>query len=88
MKAYLCHSEHFMEKLNGSDVCSLLLSNNREHMPICAKTISSWVRKVWVLHRQMSPSTPQGAILSVALVAGVSLVSILQAGGWVSFYPS
>ena len=25
---------------------SLFLGNNRQHWPVCAKTISSWVRKV------------------------------------------
>ena len=25
---------------------SLFLGNNRQHRPVCAKTISSWVRKV------------------------------------------
>ena len=25
---------------------SLFVSNNKKHMPVCAKTVSSWVRKV------------------------------------------
>ena len=53
---------------------------------MCAKTISSWVRIVLcVAKTHMSPGSLQGA---AALVAGVSLMSILQAGVWDSFYTS
>ena len=52
-------------------------------MPICAKTISSWVKKVLdIAKAHMSPSTLCSVMVSSALVAGVSLVSILQAGDW------
>ena len=58
------------------------LGDNRQHRPVCAKTISSWVRKVlYVAKAHMLPSYLWGAA-SAALVAGVSLVSILQAGDW------
>ena len=66
-------------KPDGSCVTYLSLSNNRQHGPVCAKTISSWVRKFFVLVKHMSPSSLWGA---AALAAGVSLVSILQAGDW------
>ena len=46
LKAYLCHTEPFRKKLDGSQVSSLFLVNNRQHMPVCAKMISSWVRRV------------------------------------------
>ena len=60
-------------------VTSLLLGNNRQHWPVCAKTISSWVRKVLcVAKAHMS----LGVAASATLAAGVSLVSILQAGDW------
>ena len=59
------------------------LGNNRQHRFVCAKTISSWVRKVLcVAKAHMSPGSLQGAAASAAIVAGVSLVSILQAGDW------
>ena len=59
----------------------IFLGNNRQHRPVCAKTISSWVRKVLcVAKAHMSPDSLLGA--SAALAAGVSLVSILQAGDW------
>ena len=45
-KAYLRHTESFRSKPDGSHVTSLFLGNNRQHQPVCAKTISSWVRKV------------------------------------------
>ena len=38
--------------------------------------------KFWVLQRHMSPGTLNGALVSPTLVAGVSLLSILQAGDW------
>ena len=62
---------------------SLFLGNNRQHRSIYTKTISSWVRKVLCVAKvHMSPGSLQGAVASAALVAGVSLVSILQAGDW------
>ena len=62
---------------------SLFLGNNRQHWPVCAKTISSWVRKVLgVAKAHMSLGSLWGVAASAALAAGVSLVSILQAGDW------
>ena len=46
LKAYLRHTESFRMKPDGSHVTSLFLGNNRQYQPVCAKTISSWVRKV------------------------------------------
>ena len=57
------------------------MGNNGQHRPVCAKTISSWVRKVHcVATTHMSLGSLQGA---AAVVAGVSLVSILQEDDWV-----
>ena len=46
LKAYLRCTESFGRKPDGSCVTSLFLGNNRQHWPVCAKTISSWVWKV------------------------------------------
>ena len=46
LKAYLRCTESFRMKPEGSHVTSLFLGNNRQHCPVCAKTISSWVGKV------------------------------------------
>ena len=46
LKAYLRCTESFRMKPDGSHMTSLFLGNNRQHWPVCAKTISSWVRKV------------------------------------------
>ena len=46
MKAYFRCTESFRMKPDGSHVTSLFWGNNRQHQPVCAKTISSWVRKV------------------------------------------
>ena len=52
-------------------------------MPVCAKTICYWVRKVLcVAKAHMSLGSVQGAVASGALEACISLVSILQAGDW------
>ena len=68
---------------------SLFLGNNGQHQPVCAKTISSWVWKVLgIAKAHMSPGSLQGVAVSAALAAGVSLVTILQAGDWTSFYTS
>ena len=63
---------------------SLFWGNNRQHWPVCAKTISSWVRKVLgVAQAEMSLGSLWGGVAaSAALAAGVSLVTILQAGDW------
>ena len=52
-------------------------------MPIHAKTVSSWVWKgLSIAKVHMSVSTAQGAVVSLALVAIVFLVTILQASAW------
>ena len=62
---------------------SLFLCNNRQHQPVCAKTISSWVSKVLSIAKaHVSPGSLQGVAASTALAASVSLVTILQAGDW------
>ena len=43
-KAYLYHTEASKKRLDGSWVSSLFL-NNRQHIPVCTKMISSWVSK-------------------------------------------
>ena len=63
---------------------SLFLGNNRRHRLVCAKTISSLVRKVlWVAKAHMSPGSFWGPKV---LAAGISLVSILQAGDWAKVF--
>ena len=60
---------------------SLFLGNSKQHMPIYAKTISSWVRKVLSIAKaDIYLGTHQGSVVSAALPAGVSLVSILHGG--------
>ena len=84
LKAYLRCTESLKMKPDGSRVTSLFLSNNRQHQLVCAKTISSWVRKVLcVAKAHMYLGSLQGVAASAALAAGVSLVTILQAGDWV-----
>ena len=78
LKAYLRHTESFGTKPDGSHVTSLFLGNNRQHWSVCAKTISSWVRKVLCVAKSyMSLGSLQGVAASAALEAGVSLVTIL-----------
>ena len=61
LKAYLRHTESFRKKSDGSQVTSLFLGNNRQHRPVCAKTISSWVWKVLsVAKAHMSPGSLGG----------------------------
>ena len=67
MKAYLRHTEPCKKKPEGLCVTSLFLDNNRQHRLVCAKTISSWVREVLsvlknicvqVLSREVQPMQP------------------------------
>ena len=46
LKAYLCCTEPFRKKSDGSHVYCLFLGSNRQYMPICVKMISSWVKKI------------------------------------------
>ena len=81
LKAYLRCTEPFRMKPDGSYMTSFLGGNNRQYQPVCAKTISSWVRKVLcVAKAHMSLGSLLGVAASAALAAGVSLVTILQAG--------
>ena len=80
-------TEPFGMKPDGSYVTSLVLGNNKQHRPVCTKTISSWVRKVLcVAKAHMFPGSLQGGVASAALVAGVSLVSILHTGAWTNVF--
>ena len=58
------------------------LGNNRQHQPVCAKTISSWVSKVLCVVKAHMSLGSLGGAASEALAAGVSLVTILQEGAW------
>ena len=84
LKAYLRCTEPFRMKLDGSYMTYHFLGNNRQHRPVCAKTISSWVRKVLCVAKvHMSSGTLWG---SAALAAGVFLVTILKAGEWAKVF--
>ena len=62
---------------------SLFLGNNRQHWPVCAKTISSWVRKVLgIAKAHMSLGSLWEVAASAALAASVFLLTILQVGDW------
>ena len=79
--AYLCCTEPFRKKLNGYGETSLFFGNNRLHIPVCDRMISSWARKVLSMAMAcMSLCTLQGVAASAALMAGVSLMSIMPAG--------
>ena len=83
LKAYFRHTESYRTKPNGSHVTSLFLGNNRQQWPVCAKTISSWVREVLcVAKAHMSLGSLWGFAASTSLAAGVSLVTILLASDW------
>ena len=82
LKAYLRHTEPFRKKPDGSHVTSLFLGKNKQHGPVCAETIYSWVRKVLCIAKTHVSGFSLGA---ATLVAGVSLVSILQASDWAEF---
>ena len=48
-------------------------------MPVCAKMILSWVRKVLHIAKVYMA---QGAVASVAMVGGASLATIMKTGYW------
>ena len=63
LKAYLRHTESFRMKPDGSLVTSLFLGNNRQHQTVCAKTISSWVKKVLCVARHICLQALSGGLL-------------------------
>ena len=71
LKAYLRCTESFRMKPDGSCVTSLFLGNNRQHQPVCAETISSWVRKVLSVAKAHVSGVSLGVSASAALAAGV-----------------
>ena len=46
LKVYLCHIDSSEKKSDRLHVYSRFCGNNRQHMPICAKMISSCIREV------------------------------------------
>ena len=57
------------------------IGNNKQHMPVCMKIISSWASKVLSISKAyMFLGTLHDALSCTALAPGVSLVSILEAG--------
>ena len=80
-EAYLQHTEYFRKKLDGSVESSLFIGNNRHHILLCGKMISSWVKKVLIIAEAHTfPGTLHGVAASADLVAWVSLVSIQEPG--------
>ena len=82
LKDYLRCIEPLGKKPDELLLTSLFLGYNRQHQLVCAKTISSWVRKVLCVAKHMSLGSFCGAAGSATLAGGISLVSILQAGDW------
>ena len=78
LKAYLQCPEPFSKVPDESHVTFLFLGNNRQHRPVCAKIISSWVKKVLYIAKAHVLGSVWEAATSAAKAAGVSLVSILQ----------
>ena len=72
-------SEPFRKKSYGSLVHSLFIVANRPYMLVFAHVVSSWVRKVVGIAKVHVSGCSLGDAASVALVVGVSLMSILQA---------
>ena len=72
LKVCLCHIKHFRKKSDGSWASSLFLSNNGLHLLVCAKMVSSWVRKIvgiWKAH--VSLGTLQGPAVWASFTAGI-----------------
>ena len=63
LKAYLRCTESFRMKPDGFHVTALFWSNDRQHWPVCAKTISSWVRKFFVLLKHICLQALSGGLL-------------------------
>ena len=88
LKAYLHHTEPFWQMLDGSCVYSFLEGNNRQHI-ICARTISSWVRKILGICRGLCLQYPL-RFYSVHGFGSWCFPGVHPADRWLSqsFYPS
>ena len=81
LTAYLQCIEPLRKKLDGSHITSLVLSNNRQDKPVCAKTISSWVRNVLCIARaQVSGFSPR--YCSICSLYRWCFPGVYSAGSW------
>ena len=80
LKAYLRHTESFRKKSDGSGVTSLFWVTIGSISLSVLKPFLLGYRKFCVAKAHMSLGSLWGVAASTALVAGVSLVTILQAG--------
>ena len=79
LRAYLWCTEPFRKKPDRLHVTPLSLGNDMQHRPVCAKTISSWIRNIFCTAKeQMS----LGGCSICSLGTWCFLVSSLQAGDW------
>ena len=82
LKAYLCHTEPFRKRSDGSPVYTVLLDNNKAaHVCLCINCLFLGSEGLGV-DKHMSPGTLYGAVVSAALAASIFPVSILQAIDW------
>lgn len=82
LKQYLKRTKKFRTAQNKM---KLFLSNNKFHMPVCAKTINGWIRKaIKLAGAEMSPGSTRNIAATAAVAAGVPLNTILEAGNWAS----
>ena len=80
LKAYLRCTKPFRMKHDAFHVSSLFLGNNRQHRLVCAKTISSWVRKVLFVAKAHVPRLSQGGC-SFCSLSGWCFPGVHPVGG-------
>ena len=71
LKAYHCHTEPFILKLDGSHVCSLFLVTIGSTSLFVLKCCSLGRKVLGIIKTHMSPSSLCGAAVFVALAAAV-----------------
>ena len=81
LNTYLHCTEPFRKRLDGFQQTSRFLVNNRQHMPVCAKIISSWVRKVLSM-AQTHISKHSPGCCGFCSFGGWSFLSVHPAGRW------
>ena len=74
LKAYLECTEPVRKKVDGLHVLSLFFGNNRQHRLVCAKAISSWVRKVLCIAK--AHFSVYGFCLECCIFPGVHLAAV------------
>ncbi len=79
LKQYLIRTKPF----RGPNNHKLWIGCNSLHLPVCARTIGSWIKTIITSAKaQLSPGAIRSVVASICYSQNVSIPQILEAGDW------